>query len=552
MEKFIKSFAFIFLITILSNLIVYAKSNFIGYGVRSEGLTINYFFLSLEVSGHSNRALLFDSKRKKNLEVFATPPTVATPIYYCLNAVAVALTAKGSSGGILNWYGTNATGGAASVTAPTPSTATVGTTSYYVSETVAGVESTRSKIDVNVVADNGALILNFRCDPSQILAADKTSSVFFDWSNNPLISNSYNYTYTIQGGSPVTGNTSVSHVQVFNMLPGQSAALTLSSATHPCVLSKTVTCNVPCGTAPVTPNFSAVPTSYCTNEATANLPTSSQNIPAITGTWDLLKINTAIAGTKNYIFTPDPVLFPCELKKTLSVTVGPAEPNFTNLSICSGDVAPILRSISPNGIRGTWSPTTIDNTASATYVFTPNAGQICAPTVKAINVIVNPSNAITNLNWTVTDAFAKNQIITVTDPVGLNYLYQLDDGPIQVSTVFENVSLGTHSITVKHVNGCSEFTNDNVLVINYPKFFTPNDDGYNDTWNVFTLQDQLNSKILIFDRYGKFLKQIFPDGTGWDGTYIGQPMPANDYWFSIEYIEQDVVKNFKSHFSLKR
>jgi gliding motility-associated-like protein len=552
MEKFIKSFVFIFLITILSNATVHAKSNFIVYGVRSERLITSYYFLSLEANCDSKDALVFYNNQKKDLNVFATPPTVNSPVYYCLNAVAVPLTAKTSLTGILNWYGTNATGGTSSITAPTPSTVTVGTTSYYVSETVAGVESTRSKIDVNVVADNGALILNFRCDPSQILPADKTSSVFFDWSNNPLISNSYNYTYTIQGGSPVTGNTSVSHVQVFNMLPGQSATLTLSSATHPCVLSKTITCNVPCGTATVTPNFSAVPTSYCTNEATTNLPTSSQNVPAIAGTWDVLKVNTAVAGTKNYIFTPDPILFPCALKKILNVTVGSVVPNFSNFSICSGKPAPNLSTTSPNGISGTWSPMTINNTTSATYVFTPNPGQMCAPTAISINVTVNPSNAITNLKWTVTDAFTKNQIITITDPVGGNYLYQLDDGPIQANTVFENVSLGTHSITVKDLNGCNEFTNGNVLVINYPKFFTPNNDGFNDTWNVFTLQEQLNSKIQIFDRHGKFLKEIFPNGTGWDGTYIGQPMPANDYWFSIVYVEQDVVKNFKSHFSLKR
>ena len=166
---------------------------------------------------------------------------------------------------------------------------------------------------------------------------------------------------------------------------------------------------------------------------------------------------------------------------------------------------------------------------------------------------MNPSNTLLDVEWTVSEAFAKNQVVTVIATGTGDYLYQLDDGPFQESPVFEYVSLGTHSITVKDKNGCSlPITRSNVLVINYPKFFTPNADGYNDTWNVFTLEDQLNSRILIFDRHGKFLKEIFPNGTGWDGTYIGQPMPANDYWFSIEYTEQDIPKKFKSHFSLKR
>jgi gliding motility-associated-like protein len=90
------------------------------------------------------------------------------------------------------------------------------------------------------------------------------------------------------------------------------------------------------------------------------------------------------------------------------------------------------------------------------------------------------------------------------------------------------------------------------MVINYPKFFTPNSDNYNDTWNIFGLSEQFNSKISIFDRYGKLLKQISPRGIGWDGTYNGQPMPSDDYWFIVEYEEAGSSKEFKSHFSLKR
>ena len=142
--------------------------------------------------------------------------------------------------------------------------------------------------------------------------------------------------------------------------------------------------------------------------------------------------------------------------------------------------------------------------------------------------------------------------MTVTDPVGVNYLYQLDYGLFQQSPVFENVSLGTHSITVKDLNGCSEYSNDNIVVINYPKYFTPNNDGSNDTWNIFSLEDQSNFRILIFDRYGKFLKELRPESLGWDGTYNGHPMPSNDYWFSVEYAEENIPKIFKSHFSLKR
>jgi gliding motility-associated-like protein len=258
-------------------------------------------------------------------------------------------------------------------------------------------------------------------------------------------------------------------------------------------------------------------------------------------------------GTVVYTFTPDPILFPCALKTTLPISVEPIEPDFTDFSICSGEVAPPLSPVSPNGITGTWNPAVVDNMNSASYVFTPNPGQPCTPTNKTINVTVNPSNTILSLKWTVTEAFSKNQVVTVTNPVGANYVYQLDSGPVQTSTLFENVSSGLHSITVNDVNGCSALTDNNVLVIGYPKYFTPNGDTYNDTWNIPGLsQISSDSRIYIFDRYGKLLKDISPNDNGWDGMYIGQPMPASDYWFTVKYSENNSIKEFKSHFSLKR
>ncbi|MEZ4854400.1 T9SS type B sorting domain-containing protein [Flavobacterium sp.] len=66
--------------------------------------------------------------------------------------------------------------------------------------------------------------------------------------------------------------------------------------------------------------------------------------------------------------------------------------------------------------------------------------------------------------------------------------------------------------------------------------------------------NQPEAKLYIFDRYGKLLKQLSAtdDSLGWDGTFNGQLMPSTDYWFSLEYTENNVAKEFKAHFSLKR
>ena len=131
-------------------------------------------------------------------------------------------------------------------------------------------------------------------------------------------------------------------------------------------------------------------------------------------------------------------------------------------------------------------------------------------------------------------------------------MYQLDQGSLQTSNVFEGVSAGPHTITVVDSEGCTYLVQD-VLVIDYPKYFTPNGDGYNDTWNIVGLQDQENAVVFIYDRYGKLIRSIRPaDPTGWDGLYNDNQLPSTDYWFTVDYLENGASKQFKAHFSLIR
>ncbi|RZJ64615.1 MAG: T9SS type B sorting domain-containing protein, partial [Flavobacterium sp.] len=104
-------------------------------------------------------------------------------------------------------------------------------------------------------------------------------------------------------------------------------------------------------------------------------------------------------------------------------------------------------------------------------------------------------------------------------------------------------------------NSCGSITIIDVRTVDYPKFFTPNGDGYHDTWNITGMGDEdTATSVSIFDRFGKLVKQISTsnESDGWDGTMNGSQLPADDYWFTIEYSEDGVTKEFKSHFSLKR
>ena len=152
-----------------------------------------------------------------------------------------------------------------------------------------------------------------------------------------------------------------------------------------------------------------------------------------------------------------------------------------------------------------------------------------------------------------TQAFAENHVIEVTVSGSGVYEYSLDGGPWQESNIFEGVTPGEHVVTVRDVNGCGIGTA-TVLVIDYPLYFTPNNDGYHDTWNIVGASTLPGAKIYIFDRLGKLIKQLSPLGQGWDGTYNGEMLPSSDYWFVIEFDEplNNNKRTFKAHFALKR
>ena len=133
------------------------------------------------------------------------------------------------------------------------------------------------------------------------------------------------------------------------------------------------------------------------------------------------------------------------------------------------------------------------------------------------------------------------------------YEYSIDNGVNwQISPVFGGLSNGNYNVLVRDIDQCGLVSSQSIQTVTYPAYFTPNGDGFNEYWNINGLLQSYQGKIFIFDRYGKFLKEIKPNGNGWDGTYNGQPLPSTDYWFKIEYTENGNRKEFRSHFTLKR
>ena len=176
----------------------------------------------------------------------------------------------------------------------------------------------------------------------------------------------------------------------------------------------------------------------------------------------------------------------------------------------------------------------------------------CAAPIEVFTVIESSPPTVTAV--VTTQAFANTHIIEATATGLGDYEYNIDQGPWQDIGLFVGVNPGERVVNVRDLNGCG-VGYAIVFVIDYPKYFTPNGDGYHDTWNIVGVSDQFNAKIQIFDRYGKLLKEISPSsGDGWDGTYNGALLPSSDYWFVLSYNQlvtgEPALLN--AHFTLKR
>ncbi len=233
---------------------------------------------------------------------------------------------------------------------------------------------------------------------------------------------------------------------------------------------------------------------------------------------------------------------------------------------CSNGDPVVLEIVNPNGnYQYEWTDqsgtvisnlTSVEVTSGGVYSATASSGFNCSSSPVTFSVLESSVADLDMDDITITD-FTSNNTITI-DPSGLgvgDYEYGLNTSVyFQDEPYFDQVIPGEHILFVRDKNGCGVAALE-IYVLGFPKFFSPNDDLYNQTWNIKGFSESYSSRSLvhIFDRYGKHITSIKPSGIGWDGTFKGKQLPKTDYWFIAEMIKLNgEVRTLKGHFSLLR
>jgi gliding motility-associated-like protein len=148
--------------------------------------------------------------------------------------------------------------------------------------------------------------------------------------------------------------------------------------------------------------------------------------------------------------------------------------------------------------------------------------------------------------------FQANNTITIMVSGNGEYRYSLNGGEMQVNNDFSNVSSGPHTIEVMDLKGCETVVKEDILVLDYPRYFSPNGDGSNDTWKIDYLEGYDVGDCKIFNRKGRLLKSFDTRKESWDGTFNEIPVDESDYWFEIDILIDGRPVRVRNHFSLIR
>ncbi len=199
----------------------------------------------------------------------------------------------------------------------------------------------------------------------------------------------------------------------------------------------------------------------------------------------------------------------------------------------------------------TWSTTEITQSiqvsSPAIYTVTIENADGCNK-VKTFTVVGSEIATIDNI---IVHDFNQNNSVEIIPSGNGSYEYSIDGINFQDSPVFNNLSGLVYTAYVRDKKGCGTVEQDFYLM-QVPQYFTPNNDGYNDYWNIKDsnpLSQNAAAVIYIYDRFGKLLKQISANGLGWDGKFKEKTMPADDYWYSIQLEDG---RSTRGHFTLKR
>lgn len=466
-----------------------------------------------------------------------TPPSITstTPASRC-DTGSVTLGARTSTGTI-NWYDVS-TGGSSLGTGNSFTTPSItSTTTYYVDAIASGCTTpTRTAViaTINILPSINSTTPASRCDSGTVTLGATASAGTINW-------------YDVSTGGNVLGT-------------GNSFTTpSITSTTTYYVEAVASGCTTPTRTA-ITATINTIPTITSTSPASrcdAGTVTLEANASSGTINWYNMPMGGTSLGTGNSFTTPnltstttfyvDATTTGCSSPRLPVVaTIHPISSVNEEVVLCQSKTATLDASIP--GMNYLWSPggettQTIVVSSIGDYSVIISSPLANCDSKKDFKVIEHPKPIIKEI------VVAENSAtIELSNPE--NYFeFSIDGELFQNSNLFLRIPSGQYTAYVREKNGCNLIQQD-FRIFSIVKYFTPNNDGFNDVFEIKEMKNFPNSSASIFDRYGKLIVMLNALKPTWNGNYNNSPLAADDYWYILKL--EDSKPEIKGHFSLKR
>jgi len=179
-----------------------------------------------------------------------------------------------------------------------------------------------------------------------------------------------------------------------------------------------------------------------------------------------------------------------------------------------------------NGNHSNWVPASFSN-----YVESPDECRDFIP-VDSLENVIGTSYTLPMLN--------NGNYFTETNGMGAS----LNSGDVITST--QTIYIFNETTCNSNESSFEVIINNNDYFI--PKYFTPNNDGANDVWQVYDRLNLINN-ISIYNRHGKLLKFLPNNTSAWDGTFNGELLSSGSYWYEVVLNSREILRGY---FALKR
>lgn len=150
---------------------------------------------------------------------------------------------------------------------------------------------------------------------------------------------------------------------------------------------------------------------------------------------------------------------------------------------------------------------------------------------------VSPGTEL-SINTTIEPADSSNYTYSWSSVLGSTFSDLAAANPTVIGSVTQTGN-ETFTVIVTSEDGCVQEASINLQIAGplyqIPNIFSPNGDGTNDAFGLFTGAEVQTYQCKIFNRWGQVVFETSDRNQFWDGTYESNPAPAELYIYSINF-----------------